>query len=51
MNQLQLHEQWKIVEDLQEKYPHLRFGWYGFIPMVYEDDFDTADIKKKMRKL
>ena len=37
-------EQWKIVEDLQEKYLHLRFGWYGFIPMVYEDDAGTADI-------
>ena len=37
-------EQWKIVEDLQEKYPNLRFGWYGFIPMVYEDDAGTADI-------
>ena len=37
-------EQWKIVEDLQEKYPYLRFGWYGFIPMVYEDDMGTAKI-------
>jgi len=44
MNEKQLQEQWKIVEDLQEKYPHLRFGWWGFIPMVYEDDMGTAKI-------
>lgn len=37
-------EQWKIVEDLQEKYSHLRFGWYGFIPMVYEGDVGSAKI-------
>ena len=42
MNEKQLHEQWKIVEDLQEKYPHLRFGWYGFVPMVYEDDIGSG---------
>jgi len=25
---------WKAMEDLQEKYPHLELGWYGFIFMV-----------------
>ena len=44
MNDEMLKIQWDITEDLQEKFPHLRFGWYGFIPMVYEDDKGTDKI-------
>ena len=47
MNDEMLKIQWDITEDLQEKFPHLRFGWYGFIPMVYEDDKGTAKNDKK----
>lgn len=25
---------WEMAEELNEKYPYLRFGWYGFMPMV-----------------
>ena len=46
MNDEMLQIQWNITEDLQEQYPHLRFGWFGFIPMVYETD--TATVKINM---
>ena len=27
---------WRIMEDLEEEYPNLRIGWWGFIPMFFE---------------
>jgi len=44
MNDLQKMLQWRIIEDLQDNHPHLRFGWYGIIPMIYENDLGVADI-------
>jgi len=25
---------WEQMEAMQDKYPYLEFGWFGFIPMV-----------------
>jgi len=27
---------WEIMESIDEKYPHLRFGWDGFVLMRVE---------------
>ena len=27
---------WEMMGNLSEKYPHLKFGWNGFIIMVVE---------------
>lgn len=30
---------WRYVEDLQDKYPHIQWGWNGFGPMVHEGGY------------
>lgn len=47
MEDVMLQIQWDITEDLQDHHPYLRFGWWGFVPMVYENDFGTAEDDKK----
>jgi len=32
---IQISIMWKTMENLQEEYPHLWFGWSGFVPAVY----------------
>ncbi len=42
MNNNQIYQIWDVVEDIQELYPHFRFGWYKdnggrFSLMVFYD--------------
>jgi len=32
----QIRLQWEIMEDIQNNNPHLRFGWDGFVLVIYE---------------
>ena len=31
-----LQTMWEIMENVNEKYPHLRFGWDGFVLIIIE---------------
>lgn len=31
-----LNQMWNIMEDMNEKFPHLRFGWDGFVLLRLE---------------